>query len=139
VYKAPNHPGVASHDCLRFKLLGVLIHNTALFLNIVPFFVGDSANLNATVLQLNLKQAVDMRAARGMGRTLPPRFHLQMDGASTNWCKAMFGFSAKLVAENIFKEVLYDRNPVGSYLIHFYTVQCFIASDSLFSLRYYSR
>lgn len=113
VYKAPNHPGFASHDCFRFKLLGVIIHNVGLFLNIVPFFVGDSANLNATVLQLNLKQAVDMRAARGKGRTLPPRFHLQMDGASTNWCKTMFGFMARTVVENIFKEVAYERNPVG--------------------------
>lgn len=128
IYKAPNHPGVASHDCMRFKLLGLLMHQHALFLNIVHFFVGDSANLNANVIQLNLKQTVDIREARGLGRTLPPRFHLQMDGASTNWCKTMFAFNANMVKEDIFKEILYDRNPVGLYY-YFFPFKCWPSSS----------
>lgn len=100
---------------MRFKLLGVLVHGVGLFLNLVPFFVGDSANLNATVLQLVLKQIVDRRIAAGKSGVLPERLHVQLDGASTNWCKPMFGFSAKLITEGILKEVAYERNPVGKY------------------------
>ena len=113
MYKAPNHPGFGSRDCLRFKLLGVLVHGIGVFLNLVPFYVGDSANLNATVLQLVLKQIVDRRIATGKSGTLPERLHVQVDGASTNWCKTMFGFSAKLITEGVLKEVAYERNPVG--------------------------
>jgi len=101
---------------LRFKLLGVLVHGVGLYLNLVPFYVGDSANLNATVLQLVLKQIVDRRTAAGKSGTLPERLHVQVDGASTNWCKPMFGFSAKLIVDGVFKEVSYERNPVGKFL-----------------------
>ena len=91
VYKAPKHPGVASHDCLRFKPLAVLVQGVGFFINLVPFFVGDSSNLNATVLLLVLKQTAAMRTARGQSPPLPHRCHIQLDGASTNWSKVMFG------------------------------------------------
>ncbi len=129
VYKVPNHPGFGSRDCMRLKPLGVLVHGIGLYLNLVPFFVGDSANLNATVLQLVLSQVVDARVAAGKSRTLPRRLHVQLDGASTNWCRPMFGFSAKLITESVLEEVAYERNPIGKYPIVVY-LRCHVLTQA---------
>jgi hypothetical protein len=109
----PNHPGVAAHDCVKFKLLGGIIHGVGIWLNIVPFVLIDNANLNATVLLLMLKQWADIRESEGKGRLLPPTLHCQVDGVGTNWGKTMFAFVTFLVMGLIFICVTYARNPVG--------------------------
>ena len=104
---------MATHDCLQFKLLGVIAHGQGVFLNLVPPFIPDTANLNATVLLQTFKQIADIRNSRGLGNTLPHRLHIQWDGDSSNVCKTSIAFNNFLVMDRIFKEVASDRHPVG--------------------------
>ena len=113
LYRIPNHPGFASRPCLEIKLLGAIVHGQCVVLNFVPKAICDDANLNATVLLLVLKLLSDQREAEGKGRQLPPKIHVQVDGASTNWCKTMFAFIGFLVMSLICIEAVYARNPVG--------------------------
>ena len=112
---------------MQFKLLGGIVHGVGIFLNIVPSFISDNANLNATVLLLMLKQVADLREQQGHSRALPPNVHIQVDGVGTNWGKTMFSFVNYLVMSLIFITAIYARNPVGictfSFCSHLSTSQ----------------
>lgn len=100
--------------------MGGLVHGVGIWLNIVPFFVADKANLNATILLLMLKQVADIRESQGKGRVLPPHVHIQVDGVGTNWGKTMFAFVNYLVMTSIFTSAMYARAPVGKIIIYFF-------------------
>ena len=113
LYRIPNHPRFASRPCLEIKLLGAIVHGQCVVLNFVPKTICDDANVNATVLLLVLMLLSDQREAQEKGRQLPPKIHVQVDGASTNWCKTMFAFIGFLVMPLICIEAIYARSPVG--------------------------
>ena len=83
IYKCPNNPGHDSgHDCFKFKVVGAKVHGVLVALYIVPSFIPDDANLNATILTQTLKEVKDVRTAAGKGEQFPRRLYAKVDGVS---------------------------------------------------------
>ena len=80
---------------------------------IVPPHIVDDANLHIETMLLAMRVWTEAREAAGEPAQMPERAHFQVDGASTNWCRAPFGFLSALVADGVLEKVTYKRNPQG--------------------------
>jgi len=63
IYKCPHNPGFDSqHDAFKFKLVAVKVHGRVVIIFMVPFYIPDDSNLNATLLLMALKIVGELSA-----------------------------------------------------------------------------
>ena len=79
-------------EACQFKLIGICIDACCNVLVIVPPHIVDDANLHIETMVLAMRVWTEEREAAGEPAQMPAKAHFQVDGASTNWCKAPIGF-----------------------------------------------
>ena len=100
--------------CVKFKLVGNLVHGHAIVIHLVCPHVADNSNLVCHCSDTTREEIATVRTAKGQPAYCPPNWRLQVDGVNTQWGSTTFAHHSYLHDERVLGATTdIIRNKVG--------------------------
>ena len=87
--------------CVKFKLVGNLVHGHAIVFHLVCPHVADNPNLVCHCSDTTREEIATVRTAKGQPAYCPPNWRLQVDGVNTQWGSTTFAHHSYLHDERV--------------------------------------
>ena len=101
-------------QCVKFKLVGNLVHGHAIVFHLVCPHISDNSNLVCHCSDTTREETAKVRVGKGQPGHVTPNWRMQVDGVNTQWGSTTFAHHAHLHEERVLgttSDVI--RNKVG--------------------------